>query len=559
VRHRRRVVGHRVVPGAPRPGHPYDCFEAGSQIGGNWRYLNDNQMSSAYRSLHINTSRKVMEYAAFPMPEELPDYPHHAQIAAYFDSYVDHFGLRDTITFRTEVTRVEPADAGWSVTTRNRDTGEHRTAHYGAVLVANGHHWDPRYPEPPFPGTFDGEQTHAHHYKVPDPYAGRRVLVVGIGNSATDIAVETSHVSERTFLAMRRGAHVIPKYIFGQPFDRLAKTPLARAPLWFQRLTLRILLRLAQGRMTDYGLPAPDHKVLSAHPTISSDLLTRLGHGDITVKPNVERLDGDTVRFVDGSSERIDAIIYCTGYKISFRSSTSSRPPTTRSTCSTGSSRRSIRGSTSSVWCSRSARSCRWPRRSRMGRRPAGGQGRAATGRRRAAGDLAVPPAQRAPVSRLEAAHHRGRLPGPPQGDRAGTPAGARRRAAASVARHDQTGLVGHHDGLRAVAQAELGQHPADVGLDGLLPHHEPGRDLRVRQTLGDQPQHLGLAGRQRLDPRVRIAPAPAHRANSATRRRVTVGASSASPAATTRTASKSRSAVASLSRNPLAPASSAS
>jgi hypothetical protein len=231
---------------------------------------------------------------------------------------VDHFGLRDTITFRTEVTRVEPADAGWSVTTRNRDTGEVRTAHYGAVLVANGHHWDPRYPEPPFPGTFDGEQTHAHHYKVPDPYAGRRVLVVGIGNSATDIAVETSHVSERTFLAMRRGAHVIPKYIFGQPFDRLAKTPLARAPLWFQRLTLRILLRLAQGRMTDYGLPAPDHKVLSAHPTISSDLLTRLGHGDITVKPNVERLDGDTVWFVDGSSERVDAIIYCTGYKISF-------------------------------------------------------------------------------------------------------------------------------------------------------------------------------------------------------------------------------------------------
>jgi cation diffusion facilitator CzcD-associated flavoprotein CzcO len=296
----------------------YDCFEAGSQIGGNWRYLNDNQMSSAYRSLHINTSRTVMEYAAFPMADDLPDYPNHAQIAAYFDSYVDHFGIRETITFRTEVTRVEPADTGWLVTTRHRDTGEVTTQRYRAVLVANGHHWDPRHPEPPFPGTFTGEQTHSHDYKVPDPYAGRRVLVVGIGNSATDIAVETSGVAERTFLSMRRGAHIIPKYIFGQPFDRLAKTPLARAPLWLQRLTLRVLLRVAQGRMTDYGLPKPDHQILSAHPTISSDLLTRLGHGDITVKPTVERLDGDRVWFADGTVEQIDAIIYCTGYKITF-------------------------------------------------------------------------------------------------------------------------------------------------------------------------------------------------------------------------------------------------
>jgi hypothetical protein len=184
--------------------------------------------------------------------------------------------------------------------------------------VANGHHWDPRYPEPPFPGTFDGDQIHSHYYKIPDPYVGRRVLVVGIGNSATDIAVETARVSERTFLAMRRGAYIIPKYLFGQPFDKLTKTPLALAPLWLQRLTLRALLRVAQGRMTDYGLPKPDHKILSAHPTISSDLLNRLGHGDITIKPNVERLDGDTVWFADGSCERIDAVIYCTGYKISF-------------------------------------------------------------------------------------------------------------------------------------------------------------------------------------------------------------------------------------------------
>jgi dimethylaniline monooxygenase (N-oxide forming) len=296
----------------------FDCFEAGSAIGGNWRYLNDNGMSSAYRSLHINTSKKVMEYASFPMPEDYPNYPNHFLIARYFDDFADHFGLRERITFRTEVTRVEPASGGWEVTTQHRDTGDRKTARYDAVLVANGHHWDPRYPEPPFPGTFDGEQIHAHHYKVADPYRGKRVLVLGIGNSAADIAVETAMVSERTFLAMRRGAYVIPKYLFGQPFDRLAKSPLTRLPLWMQRLLARMMVRVAHGRMTDYGLPKPDHRVLSAHPTISADLLNRIGHGDITVKPNIDRLDGGKAQFVDGSIESIDAIIYCTGYKISF-------------------------------------------------------------------------------------------------------------------------------------------------------------------------------------------------------------------------------------------------
>ena len=117
---------------------------------------------------------------------------------------------------------------------------------------------------------------------------------------------------------MRRGAHVVPKFLLGRPFDALAKTPLTATPLWVQRAILRLTLRVAQGRMTDYGLPAPDHKPLSAHPTVSADLLNRLGHGDITVKPTIERLEPGTVRFTDGSVEEVDAIIYCTGYQIRF-------------------------------------------------------------------------------------------------------------------------------------------------------------------------------------------------------------------------------------------------
>lgn len=299
----------------------FDCFEKGSEVGGNWRYGNDNGMSSAYRSLYINTSRRTMAYASYPMPEDYPDYPHHSQIAAYFDDYVDHFGFRDRISFRTEVTRVAPAEGGgWDVTVRPVDGGEERTARYDAVMVANGHHWDPRWPEPPFPGELDDsvEVVHAHHYKTPDGYEGRRVLVLGIGNSACDIAVEVSRVAERTFLAMRRGAWVLPKYIGGTPLDEMAPEWASRLPFPIQRLFLGLAVRRVQGDPTDYGLPRPDHRVGEAHPTVSSELLPAIGHGRIAVKPNIARLEGDSVRFEDGSVERVDRIVYCTGYRISF-------------------------------------------------------------------------------------------------------------------------------------------------------------------------------------------------------------------------------------------------
>ncbi len=301
-----------------------DCYEMGSQVGGNWRYLNDNGMSSAYRSLHINTSRELMEYASYPMPVDLPAYPSHWQIAAYFDAYVDHFGLRERIAFRTEVVRVQPADGGYLVTLRARDgeggRGDLETRHYTDVVVANGHHWDARWPEPAYPGaeTFRGTQVHAHDYRTPDVLTGKRVLVVGIGNSACDIAVESSRVAAATYLSMRRGAHIIPKFLFGVPTDHLTRSPLAHGPLRLQQLAMATMLRVTQGRVTDYGLPRPDHAVLHAHPTVSDDLLSRLGHGDITVLPDIDRFEGAQVVLADGRRVEADTVVYCTGYKVSF-------------------------------------------------------------------------------------------------------------------------------------------------------------------------------------------------------------------------------------------------
>jgi dimethylaniline monooxygenase (N-oxide forming) len=302
-------------------GVPFDCFEKGSQVGGNWRYENDNGMSSAYRSLHINTSRRVMAFKTLPMPDHYPDYPNHFQMAAYFDEYVDHFGLREKIRFRTEVISVEPVEGEWEVTTESA-AGERQADRYRAVLVANGHHWDPRWPEPAFPGAeeFSGEQLHAHHYREPDVLPGKRVLVLGLGNSAVDIAVESSRIADATFLATRRGAYVIPKYINGKPIDELSNPITSMLPLAVQRFFATRALGVASAAdPTAYGLPKPDHKLFQAHPTVSSELLPRLGHGDITPKPNIDRFTGGrTVRFADGSEEEIDLVVYCTGYRITF-------------------------------------------------------------------------------------------------------------------------------------------------------------------------------------------------------------------------------------------------
>ena len=301
-------------------GIPYDCFEKGSMVGGNWRYENDNGQSSAYRSLHINSARKLMSYRAFPMPDDYPDYPSHWQIAKYFDDYVENFGLREGIVFNTEVLAAVPVDGEWEVTLEDA-AGERRAERYRAVLVANGHHWSPRWPEPAFAGSeeFSGEQIHVHHYREPDILVDKRVLVLGIGNSAVDVAVESSRIGEKTFLAMRRGAYVIPKFLGGKPVDEASPPVASRLPMAVRRVFMGRLLKLAVGEMTDYGLPKPDHKLLEAHPTVSSELLPRVGHGDITIKPNIDRFAGGrTVRFSDGSEEEIDLVVYCTGYKIEF-------------------------------------------------------------------------------------------------------------------------------------------------------------------------------------------------------------------------------------------------
>ncbi len=293
----------------------FDCFEKGSDIGGNWRYNNDNNMSSAYRSLHINTNREIMAYSDYPLTRDLPMFPHHSQIIKYFEEYVDHFGLRNSLTFHTGIANVELTSGGlYKVTT---DRGEAKE--YAHVIVANGHHWNPRFPDPPFAGTFTGEVLHAHHYRVPEQIMYKNVLIVGIGNSAVDIACEAAKLhTGRVTISTRSGAYILPNWILSKPFDSLANPLTAKLPLSVQRFLLKVSLLLARGRQETYGVPLPKRPPLQEHPTVSQELLNLSGRGLIDYKPTIKEFRGKEVVFEDGTTETYDVIVYATGYKATF-------------------------------------------------------------------------------------------------------------------------------------------------------------------------------------------------------------------------------------------------
>ena len=305
-------------------GIAYDQFEMSDDVGGNWYFRNPNGRSAVYESLHIDTSKTRLQFEDYPVPDEWPDFPSHRLMHDYFRAYVDEFDLRDSITFSTGVDRavrrsaLSGEDGGWDVTL---STGETRS--YTDLVVANGHHWKPSLPlwAAEHPGSFDGVLMHSHAYLSPfDPVEirGKRVIVVGMGNSAMDIASELSSpwMAEKLYVSARRGVWVLPKYRNGQPADKVMAPP--DIPKEVALVASRELIRGLVGNMSDYGLPEPDHEPLGAHPSVSADFLTKAGSGDIHMLPAIERLDGSTVHLTDGSSVEADVIICATGYEMEF-------------------------------------------------------------------------------------------------------------------------------------------------------------------------------------------------------------------------------------------------
>ncbi|MGB3072038.1 MAG: NAD(P)-binding domain-containing protein [Ottowia sp.] len=283
-------------------------YELGSCIGGLWVFGNDNGRSPAYESLHLNSEARVTAYEDFPFPEGSPLYPGHRQVHQYLESYAEKFGVTPHIRFRSRVVDVAAAETGrWRVVLDDGSSSE-----FDAVVVGSGHQGTPSHPA--WQQDFTGEYLHSHSYRIPEPFRGKRVLVVGMGNSAVDIAADICVVTQATTISARSPVLMMPRMLFGVPTSRvLGRLEKGWMP-WPVRRTIReALTRIVHGRMEQWGFVTPKSRT---HPTSHPSLMSHFVWDRIKAKPGIRSVKGQQVTFVDGSTETFDTVIAATGYDV---------------------------------------------------------------------------------------------------------------------------------------------------------------------------------------------------------------------------------------------------
>ena len=294
-------------------GVAFQGFELHSDVGGLWDIT--GPQSTMYESAHLISSKRMTEFTDFPMRDDVAEYPSHTEMAQYFRDFADHFKLRDHFKFETEVLSCVPTDdaqGGWTVTWR--DASGTQSAAFAGVMIANGTLSKPNMPE--FEGTFAGTFIHSSEYKSATQFDGKRVLVIGAGNSGCDIAVDAIHHGKSCDLSMRRGYYFVPKYVFGKPADTMGG--MIKLPMWLKRRVDGMILKWFVGDPQKYGFPKPDYQLYESHPIVNSLVLYHAGHGDLTVRPDIDRFDGKTVHFKDGSCADYDLILAATGYQLDY-------------------------------------------------------------------------------------------------------------------------------------------------------------------------------------------------------------------------------------------------
>ena len=288
-------------------------YEIGSQVGGMWCYRNDNGRSSAYRTLHINTSRGVTRFSDLDFDEKTQVFPDHYDMHRYLERYARHFGIIEHVRFNSPVTALRPAfernsePPCWEI-----ELADRTRRHYDAVIVATGHLTRPL--EVAAFHDFTGQYLHAHDYREPEPFVGKRICVVGIGNSACDIASDLCVTAPRCVLVARSGVIVLPKLLFGRAFtDITAQIQRPWIPRQLRRRLIAWLAWLAHGDMTRLGFRPPDAMV---HVTSNATVCTDIAYRRIEVKHEIEAINGRILKFSDGTEGEFDVLIAATGYRI---------------------------------------------------------------------------------------------------------------------------------------------------------------------------------------------------------------------------------------------------
>ncbi|KAI8901608.1 flavin monooxygenase-like protein [Globomyces pollinis-pini] len=354
------------------------CFEAGSNIGGLWRYCTKGEReshSSVYKSTVVNTSKQMMAFSDSPIPSEWPNFLPHELVADYLELYCDKFKLGKHIKFNRQVQSIKPEvengiETGrWEVIYRkpiNTDSypsspilsatcspippkkslssqpsfelnfPKHRSSEdsfnsdkerskkksslkkdvFDFIMVCTGHHWKPRLPEFPGMNDFKGTVIHSHKYKVPYPFKDDKVLIVGVGNSGMEISSELAAHASSVYLSSRSGTWIAPRVtLFGLPTDQLSTRAANSLPRPLLNFALETLMQLHNGNLEKYNLK-PGHSFLESPPVVGTQVLNHIESGKIIVKPNVAKINANSVEFTDGTVQEVDTIIYCTGYVI---------------------------------------------------------------------------------------------------------------------------------------------------------------------------------------------------------------------------------------------------
>jgi cation diffusion facilitator CzcD-associated flavoprotein CzcO len=301
-----------------RRGIPFIGFESHTGVGGLWDI--DSPTSTMYESAHLISSKTTTAYDEFPMRDEVADYPSHWEMREYFNDYADTFDLRRNFRFETEVVAARPEDpdsvnSAWKVTIRTKD-GEEETSRYAGVIIANGILSEPSIPEFEGQDRFEGEILHTASYRRADIFRGRKVLIVGCGNSGCDIAVDAVHFAESIEMSLRSGYWFFPKYIFGRPADTLNEGK--ALPAFLKTRIDGKVIRFLTGDPARLGFPEPEGRIYETHPVMNTQVLYHAGHGDIHIRKNIKRFTKTGVEFVDGSTGDYDMVMLATGYKLHY-------------------------------------------------------------------------------------------------------------------------------------------------------------------------------------------------------------------------------------------------
>jgi Flavin-binding monooxygenase-like len=295
-------VGLAMAAALKRRGIPFDLVDAGSGVGGNW-------LHGVYRTAHIVSSKKATEYTDYPMPADYPDFPSADQMLAYLTAFAKDRGLLASAEFNKKVASAAPDTSGrWTV---KFEDGEERT--YKGVVVCNGHHWDKRYPT--FRGDFTGEILHSKDYVGPAQIEGKRLLVIGGGNSGVDMACDAGRFGRSCDISLQSGYWYLPKTFLGRPLTDL---PIWGLPIFVQRALLKTIAAISIGDYRRYGLQKPNHKIFDRHPAFGTDLLSAIRLGRVKPRPAIDHVDGQTVTFVDGTTGTYDMMVAATGFNTSF-------------------------------------------------------------------------------------------------------------------------------------------------------------------------------------------------------------------------------------------------